>query len=121
MGTVELMEFTTKVLANSVHGEYPTDLNHIWTGSGANGKGMLKSFLAMALGGYFYEPDQVLFSSRSAKSSSTMSNELVKMKGKRLIMTSETENSKENLRVGLLKKCSGHDRIQAKDLYKACV
>jgi phage/plasmid-associated DNA primase len=71
----------------------------------------------MALGDYAYEPDQTLFSSRSV-SGSCLSSELAMMKGKRLVITSETEASKDNkLRVGLLKKCSGHDQIQARDLY----
>jgi putative DNA primase/helicase len=40
------------------------------------------------------------------------------MKGKRLIITSEAEALKDNkLRVGLLKKCTGLDKIQARDLY----
>ncbi len=52
-----------------------------------------------------------------AISGGSLSNELAKLKGKRLCMVSECE-SKDSLRVGLLKKISGHDQIQARDLYK---
>jgi phage/plasmid-associated DNA primase len=120
LGTHELMQYTVRHLATSVHGDRPLDQFHIWTGTGANGKGLLTALMAMALGKYCYTPDQVLFAARSAKSGSTLSSELAKMKGKRLIITSETDNTKDYLRVGLLKKCSGHDRIQARDLYQTC-
>jgi putative DNA primase/helicase len=71
----------------------------------------------MAFGNYAHEPGQTLFSSRSV-SGSCISSELAMMKGKQLVITSEAEASKDNkLRIGLLKKCIGHDKIQARDLY----
>jgi phage/plasmid-associated DNA primase len=41
------------------------------------------------------------------------------MKAKRLIITSETDPSKDKLRVGLLEKCSGNDGIHARYLYES--
>jgi phage/plasmid-associated DNA primase len=42
------------------------------------------------------------------------------MKGRRLVITSEAEASKDNkLRVSLLKNCTGHDKIQARDIYES--
>ena len=119
-GTEELMQYKVRHLATSVYGDRPLDQFHIWTGTGANGMGLLTAFIAMALGKYRYTPDQVLFAAHSAKSGSTLSSELAKMKGKRFIITFETGNTKEHLRINMLKQCSGHDRVQARDLYETC-
>ena len=106
-------------MATLVHGDHPLDTFHIWTGTGANGnKGLITALMAMALGTYCYTPDQVLFAARSVKCGSILSSELAKMKGKRLIITSKTDSTKDYLRVGLLKRCSGQDRIQARHLYE---
>jgi putative DNA primase/helicase len=58
-----------------------------------------------------------MFSVR-AISGGSLNSELAKLKGNRLCMVSECE-SKDSLRVGLLKKISGHDQIQARGLYKS--
>jgi P4 family phage/plasmid primase-like protien len=112
-----VLDFLLRFLATSVVGDRRLDCFQVWSGTGANGKGLIKLLACMAFGDYAYEPDQTLFSSRSV-SGSCLSSELALMKGKRLIITSEAEASKDNkLRVGLLKKCTGHDKIQARDLY----
>jgi phage/plasmid-associated DNA primase len=98
-------------------GYRPNDSFTIWTGTGANGKTLTKILAKTAFGGYFYEPDAGMFCVR-AISGGSLSSELAKLKGKRLCMVSECE-SKDSLRVGLLKKISGHDQIQARDLYKS--
>ncbi len=55
-------------LATSVTGARPKDTFHIWTGTGANGKGITKTLLEAAFGdggnGYYYEPDAGLCSQR---------------------------------------------------------
>jgi phage/plasmid-associated DNA primase len=112
----DVRDYVIRKLATSVFGDRVNDHFYIWTGSGGNGKGLSKNLAAAAFGGYYYEPDQALFVTRSA-SISFLSSEMAQMKGKRLIITSEAEPSKDKLRVGLLKECSGHDLIQARNLY----
>jgi putative DNA primase/helicase len=51
-------------------------------------------------------------------SGSVLSSELAKLKGKRICIASEAEPG-DKLRAGLLKQCTGHDLIQARDLYKS--
>jgi P4 family phage/plasmid primase-like protien len=104
-------------LSTSVVGKRPKDCFQIWTGTGANGKGLTKNLAAAALGEYYYEPSSALFAHRSV-SGSCLSSELAKLKGKRLCISSEAEPG-DQLRIGLLKQCTGHDLVQARDLYKS--
>jgi len=114
----EVFRYVMYFLATSVTGDRPKDTFHIWTGTGANGKLITKTPLEAAFGsgeiGYYYEPDNGLFSQRSV-SGTCFNSELAKLKGKRFCMTSECESG-DKLRAGLIKKITGHDRIQARDL-----
>ena len=107
--------YVLNVLATSVVGVRETDRFQIWTGTGANGKGLTKNLCAAAFGDYYYEPASTLFTDRSV-SGSCLSSELAKLRGKRLCITSEAEPG-DKLRLGLLKQCTGQDMIQARDLY----
>ena len=111
------LTYVLNVLATSVVGIRETDRFQIWTGTGANGKGLTKNLCAAAFGSYYYEPAITLFTDRSV-SGSCLSSELAKLRGKRLCITSEAEPG-DKLRPGLLKQCTGHDLIQARDLYKS--
>jgi hypothetical protein len=69
---------------------------------------------AKAFGEYYYEPGQAMFSNRGVVNT-CLSNELAKLEGKRVCMTSETENLTNSnvggkLRVDMLKKCTGNDK-----------
>jgi len=94
-----------KTLATSFHGDRPNDKFMTSIGTGANGKGMIKTFFSKAFGDYFYEPGQAIFANR-AVSRSCLSNELAKLKGKRICMTSECKAFNDKLCVGVLKKCT---------------
>jgi phage/plasmid-associated DNA primase len=113
----EVFKYLMKTLATSVDGDRPNDIFMIWTGTGANGKGLTKTICSKAFGDYFYDPGQTVFANR-AVSGSCLSSELTKLKGKRICMTSECEAVNDKLRVGVLKHCTGHDKIQARGLYQ---
>ncbi len=117
----EVFRYVMKFLATSVTGDRPKDTFHIWSGPGANGKSISKTLMAYAFGkggtGYYYEPDACLFAQRSV-SGSCLNSALAKLKGKRICMPSEGESG-DKLRAGLIKNVTGHDRIQARDIYKS--
>eukprot|EP00873_Tetraselmis_striata_P009643 jgi/Tetstr1/429907/TSEL_019772.t1 len=113
----DVLWYVLKNLATSVVGNRPNDRFQIWSGTGANGKGLTKNLVGSAFGDYYYEPTAGLFASRSV-SGSVLSSELAKLKGKRICIASEAEPG-DKLRAGLLKQCTGHDLIQARDLYKS--
>lgn len=113
----EVLWYVMKTLATSVVGNRPNDRFQIWSGTGANGKGLTKNLVASAFGDYYYEPSAGLFATRSV-SGSVLSSELAKLKGRRICIASEAEPG-DKLRAGLLKQCTGHDLIQARDLYKS--
>jgi P4 family phage/plasmid primase-like protien len=108
--------YILNTLAISVVGERKNHIFHIWSGSGANGKGLTKNLAGSAFGEYYYEPSSSIFCERSV-TGTVLSSELAKMKGKRLVITSEAEPG-DKLRPGLLKQCAGNDSIQARDLYE---
>eukprot|EP00873_Tetraselmis_striata_P020412 jgi/Tetstr1/440676/TSEL_028985.t1 len=113
----EVLWYVINTLATSVVGNRPNDRFQIWSGTGANGKGLTKNLVASAFGEYYYEPSAGLFAIRSI-SGNVLSSELAKLKGRRICIASEAEPG-DKLRAGLLKQCTGHDLIQARDLYKS--
>ena len=64
----EVYRYVMYFLATSVIGDRPKNTFLIWTGTGANGKGITKTLMAVAFGagdtGYYYEPDAGLFAQR---------------------------------------------------------
>lgn len=95
---------------------------YIHTGSGRNGKGLLFSLIESALGKYISTADSEFLTTRieSGKPNPVLS----KAKGKRFLMISEpsTEDNKKNgeikMNVDLIKKLSGLDAIEARDLFQ---
>jgi hypothetical protein len=96
-------------LATSVVGDHLNDVFHIWSGTGANGKGLTNNLVATSFGEYYYEPSACLFASQSI-SGLVPSSELAKLKGKRVVIASEAEPGDKH-RYGVLKQCSGHVRF----------
>lgn len=95
---------------------------YIHTGSGRNGKGLLFSLIESALGNYISTADSEFLTTRieSGKPDPVLS----KAKGKRFLMITEpsTEDNKKNgeikMNVDLIKKLSGLDKIEARDLFQ---
>jgi putative DNA primase/helicase len=85
------------------------------TGVGANGKGTTYSALLHALGDYGHAAESDLF--MQAKSNpNAASPALMGLRGKRLVVVSETERD-QKLAVALMKNLTGGDLITARPLY----
>jgi P4 family phage/plasmid primase-like protien len=87
-----------------------------WVGTGANGKGCCKSLIMKALGDYAYEADASLISTKRTDSSRA-SPELIKTKGKRVVLCSEPD-SDAPINTSQIKGWTGGDQIQARQLYR---
>jgi hypothetical protein len=119
MHAKDVADYIMQTLATSVVGYRKRQKFQVWTGSGANGKGLTKNVVQAAFGKYYYEPDSKMFTNISVSGSSGPNSELAKLEGKRIVMTSETEQVPNNkLKIGLLKNCTGNDMIQARCLYR---
>lgn len=115
----EMADYVLRRFATCVVGDRPIDAFDILTGSGSNGKTLTKAAMNSAFGDYFYEPSSGLLTQKRA-AQGACSPEHAKLRGKRCTMPSEAENE-ETLQVGFLKNLMGGDKIQARDLYTACV
>lgn len=95
---------------------------YIHTGAGRNGKGMLFSLISSALGKYVSIADSEFLTSRIE--SGKPNPVLCKTQGKRMLFITEpsTEDNKKNvevkMNVDLIKKLSGNDEIESRDLYQ---
>lgn len=91
---------------------------HVFTiliGEGANGKGTTYNALLSALGDYGHAAESDLFMQAKANPNSA-SPALMGLRGKRLIVVSETERDK-HLATALMKNLTGGDPITARPLY----
>ena len=111
-------DYVMAVLASALSGDRQNQDFNIWSGCGSNGKGLLKTLCRTAFGEYLYEANAAMFFSRSATKSSSAEPDVVKLKGGRLCITSESEKG-DSLRVGFLKNCTGGDEIQARNLFSS--
>ena len=121
MPSEEMVQFLLGLLAYSLHGAKDRqDLNLAFLcGAGGNGKGALKSLVNGALStsslGYCYEPDPALICTKKTNASSA-NPELARARGKRILFCSEPE-SDQKLQTSLLKRFTGGDKLQARELY----
>lgn len=74
--------------------------------------------LTLYFGDYYYEPD-ISIVTTTKKSSSSASPEMIKAKGRRLLVASEPDDGDKDskFRVNKLKQLRGNDLIQARGLY----
>jgi phage/plasmid-associated DNA primase len=106
----EVLWYVLKNIATSVvGGSRPNDGFQIWSGTGANGKGLTKNLFASAFGDCDYKPSAGLFASRSV-SGRVLNSELAKLEGKRSCIASEAEPG-DTIQAGLMKQCTGQDLI----------
>ncbi len=85
------------------------------TGTGANGKGTAYGALLFAFGDYGHAAESDLFMQAKANPNSA-SPALMGLRGKRLVVVSETERD-QRLAVALMKNLTGGDPITARPLY----
>jgi P4 family phage/plasmid primase-like protien len=113
----DVKEFIFNMIAYSLHGNKRFhDANlAFFCGTGANGKSLLKVLVMQTFGDYGYEPDVSIVCTKKMDSSRA-NPELAKTKGKRICLASEPE-SDQKFQVSALKKFTGGDKIQARELY----
>lgn len=116
MPTQEMEAYLLTMSAYLLHGCKFLEHVNFWIGRGGNGKGLLSSLLTATLGEYCYTPHVSMFTTKKISSSAT-SSEMVKAKGKRVMIVTEPDED-DKLQAATLKALSGRDKIQARGLYK---
>jgi putative DNA primase/helicase len=114
--TWQMVEYTLNTLAYIFSGHKKLQQIFLWTGSGGNGKGVLKNMLAEVLGPYYTEPDVSLYTTKK-QSSSGANPEEAKLKGCLLAISTEP-GAEDKLKVDKIKRMTGGDKIQARFLYQ---
>ncbi|ORY40559.1 hypothetical protein BCR33DRAFT_740382 [Rhizoclosmatium globosum] len=119
MATDEDVRYLLKWGASCLVGYNHDELFTVWTGKGRNGKGVLAQLFEAALnnttGGYMSTLQSTLLNTERPGSASP-SPDLLNMRGKRLVMTSEPEKSKP-IKGAVLKWLSGNDAISGRAMY----
>tara|TARA_Y100000389_G_scaffold204972_1_gene261447 strand:+ start:7227 stop:9959 length:2733 start_codon:yes stop_codon:yes gene_type:complete len=109
-------EYVLRVLASILSGEISNEHFHIWVGTGGNGKSKLIDLFEYAFGKYCGKLSVSAITHKRA-SASAPQPELVRLRGKRLVVLQEP-NEKEKIQVGFMKEISGGDKIVARTLNK---
>jgi len=106
--------YVMKSLAYAMSGTADLQEFFIWVGSGANGKSTLIEAISYAMNDYAVTLDPNSF---IRKNSSSISNDIARLRGARLCVTSET-SAGAILDVALVKRLVGGDKISARFLYQ---
>ena len=112
--TEEVARFVLKLVACFLEGANREEMVYIHNGNGRNGKGTLDTLLQRAMGEYYQDLDVSYYIDQ--KKGSCAQPELVKLKNKRLVMTTEPEGEHTFL-TSKFKKISGGDLITCRELY----
>lgn len=117
--SVEMVDYYFMILSHCLSGDRSTldkQKFYIHTGNGSNGKSMMDSFVSKVLGDYYHLISEETLT-KSMKEASRALPDIVKMKGKRLTVTSEPSNgTNDKFQAPLIKKITGGERISARDL-----
>ena len=108
----ELIRFVQKAMGYSLSGDMSEQCMFILYGNGANGKSTFLNVLEYLFGNYANAAGTETF----MKKPSEQSNDLARLKGARLVTTSEAEQGK-TLSESLIKQITGGDKITARFLY----
>lgn len=113
---VELGEYLWRFLGSCLAGVIYDQVFGFWHGNrGNNGKSTVMGAVEHVLGGYACECPTETLMARSGDSG--LSNDIARLKGKRLIVAPETEDGKR-LNEGLIKRLTGGDTIAARFLHQ---
>ena len=108
--------YFVQALSTCLTGHNREEKLYIPTGSGANGKSLTFELVNLALGDY-YISCPVTIMTRKRGSSGQASPELARIKGKRIGVLQEPDNS-ETMNVGLMKELTGNDAFMARGLFE---
>jgi putative DNA primase/helicase len=110
----DVINYVMRVFASCVYGTNRWEEFYVLTGNGRNGKGVLADLLKYTFGDYYLSVDNSLFTKPLERKDQPLPA-IVEARPKRIMMTTETE-SEDKLQVGLLKKISGGDIMEARTL-----
>lgn len=114
----EVRAYLARFVGVSLIGETTEQEFTIGTGEGANGKGVAYETILNALGDYGHTMDSDMLTASSHNGSGNEAKPgLVNLRGRRLVVTSETEREVK-LAAALMKKLTGGDPIQCRALYR---
>ena len=108
----ELIHFVQKAMGYSLSGDMSEQCLFILWGTGANGKSTFLNVLQHLFGDYASTARTETF----MKKTTEQSNDLARLKGARLVTTSEAEQGKQ-LSESLIKQITGGDKLTARFLY----
>ena len=109
---VQLIKFIQKAMGYTLSGDVSEQCLFILWGTGANGKSTFLNVLQYLFGDYACSTMIETF----MKKNSEQSNDLARLKGARLVTTSEVEQGKP-LSESLIKQITGEDELTARFLY----
>lgn len=112
-GDQELISFVQRAVGYCLTGDTREQKMFLLHGGGANGKSTFLKILMDLLGGY---ADNASFETFDANKRSEASNDLAKLRGKRLVTVIETEEGKR-LAEARVKSVTGNDMITCRFLY----
>jgi putative DNA primase/helicase len=107
--------YLEQVLASCLFGGNRWEEFYVLTGTGGNGKGVIAELMTNTFGGYYQPVDITLFTKPLERKDQPIPA-LVEARCKRVMMTTEPETD-DKLQVGLIKKISGGDPIEARTLH----
>lgn len=112
---MDLIHFVQKAMGYSLSGDMSEQCLFILWGTGANGKSTFLNVLQHLFGDYASTARTETF----MKKTTEQSNDLARLKGARLVTTSEAEQGKQ-LSESLIKQITGGDKLTARFLYGEC-
>lgn len=115
MPTDEMRNYLLMTTATGLHGRKKDHIIYFWIGTGGNGKGAINVLLKKTMGRYYYALPIEWFVNKR-KNASSANPETLKMKGVRLMVSTEPERD-ETIYVGKMKQLTGGDQIEARALY----
>lgn len=112
----EIREYLQRLIGVSLLGEVLEHTLPILQGSGANGKSTIMNAVVKALGTYARAAESTLLMSGAGDAQSAAPATMM-LRGKRLVITSETEEGKK-LASAFVKQITGGDMLSARALHK---
>ena len=114
----EVRGYLARFVGVSLIGESVEQEFTIGCGTGANGKGVFYENVLHALGDYGHAMDSELLTASRHNDGNAPKPALVALRGRRFVVTSETERD-VNMAPALMKKLTGGDPITARALHRA--
>lgn len=114
--TPEMTKYVLRCVGESLEGNNKQEKAIIQQGSGRNGKGLLSRFIQASLGDY-YKTIPIEYFTNPNKNPKQASPELARLRGARLVMTTEPEND-ASFQKSAFKSLTGGDEISARSLHK---